>query len=145
MRLTDFYNLTNFDIDDSVMTTIGGVAFRLFDCLPQIDDAIEHEGYEFIAKEVKGLRISKVLVRKISHSKKAQTTSEIVDEESSTEQESSTVQESSSDEKLSIDNASIALKDNTSTREAEKQGSSELHETDSSTEAQLNTSGEDKK
>ena len=29
MRLTDFYNLTNFDIEDPVMATIGGVAFRL--------------------------------------------------------------------------------------------------------------------
>ncbi|MEA3278845.1 MAG: CNNM domain-containing protein, partial [Pseudomonadota bacterium] len=30
MRLLDFYNLTNIDIDDPVMTTIGGVVFRLF-------------------------------------------------------------------------------------------------------------------
>lgn len=69
MRLTDFYNLTNFDIDDPVMATIGGVVFRLFDCLPAVNDAIEHEGYEFIVKEVQGLRISQVLVRKITHSK----------------------------------------------------------------------------
>ncbi|RLW68418.1 MAG: hypothetical protein B6D71_13870, partial [gamma proteobacterium symbiont of Stewartia floridana] len=30
MRLSDFYNLTNFDIEDPVMSTIAGVAFRLF-------------------------------------------------------------------------------------------------------------------
>lgn len=65
MRLADFYNLTNFDIDDPVMTTIGGVAFRLFDKLPKVKDRVVHEGYEFIAKEIKGLRISRLLVRKL--------------------------------------------------------------------------------
>ena len=68
MRLTDFYNLTNFDIEDPVMTTIGGVAFRLFDRLPKIGDSIVDEGYEFVAREVTGLRISKLLVRKVSTS-----------------------------------------------------------------------------
>lgn len=65
MRLADFYNLTNFDIEDPVMATIGGVVFRLFDRLPQEGDNLRNEGYEFIVKEVKGLRISKVQVRKI--------------------------------------------------------------------------------
>ncbi|PVV14954.1 MAG: hypothetical protein B6D82_04870, partial [gamma proteobacterium symbiont of Ctena orbiculata] len=41
---------------------------RLFDRLPQEGDKIRNEGYEFIVKELKGLRISKVLVRKISAS-----------------------------------------------------------------------------
>ncbi|MES9837818.1 MAG: hemolysin family protein, partial [Candidatus Thiodiazotropha sp.] len=68
MRLTDFYNLSNFDIEDPVMATIGGVVFRLFDRLPKEGDNIRNEGYEFIVKELKGLRISKVLVRKISAS-----------------------------------------------------------------------------
>jgi hypothetical protein len=66
MRLSDFYNLTNFDIEDSVMATIGGVAFRLFDKLPIAGDKVTYEGYEFVAKEVKGLRISQVQVRKVS-------------------------------------------------------------------------------
>jgi CBS domain containing-hemolysin-like protein len=66
MRLSDFYNLTNFDIEDAVMCTIGGVAFRLFDKIPAAGDKVSYEGYEFVAKEVKGLRISKVQVRKIS-------------------------------------------------------------------------------
>jgi CBS domain containing-hemolysin-like protein len=66
MRLSDFYNLTNFDIEDPVMCTIGGVAFRLFDSLPVAGDKVSSEGYEFVAKEVKGLRISKMLVRKLS-------------------------------------------------------------------------------
>ena len=66
MRLTDFYNLTNFDIGDKVMTTIGGVAFRLFDSLPKVGDMVTHDGYQFIAQEVKGLRISKIQVSKIA-------------------------------------------------------------------------------
>jgi CBS domain containing-hemolysin-like protein len=72
MRLADFYNLTNFDIDDPVMTTIGGVAFRLFDSLPKVGGRVTYAGYEFVAQEVKGLRISQVQVGKITvgdHSK----------------------------------------------------------------------------
>ncbi|MET0052813.1 MAG: hemolysin family protein [Candidatus Thiodiazotropha sp.] len=65
MRLSDFYNLTNFDIEDPVMATIGGVAFRLFDRLPKPGDRVRHEGYEFVAREVTGLRISQVQVSKI--------------------------------------------------------------------------------
>ena len=80
MRLADFYNLTNFDIDDPVMATIGGVVFRLFDCLPEVNDAIEYEGYEFVVKEIKGLRISQVLVRKISHQKTIENSDVIEDE-----------------------------------------------------------------
>jgi len=72
MRLTDFYNLTNFDIDDAVMSTIGGVAFRLFDKLPKVGDKVVYEGYEFTAKEVKGLRIGSIRVRKLAASQTAQ-------------------------------------------------------------------------
>jgi len=70
MRLTDFYNLANFDIEDPVMTTIGGVAFRLFDRLPKVGESVVSEGYEFVVKEVTGLRISQIQVRKISTRKK---------------------------------------------------------------------------
>jgi len=69
MRLADFYNLTNFDIEDPVMATIGGVAFRLFDCMPAEGDKVLYEGYEFTAKELSGLRISKVRVSKLSEGK----------------------------------------------------------------------------
>lgn len=69
MRLADFYNLTNFDIEDPVMATIGGVAFRLFDRMPAEGDKVLFEGYEFTAKEVSGLRISKVRVCKLSEGK----------------------------------------------------------------------------
>jgi len=69
MRLADFYNLTNFDIEDPVMATIGGVAFRLFDRMPAEGDKVLYEGYEFTAKEISGLRISKVRVCKLSEGK----------------------------------------------------------------------------
>ena len=68
MRLTDFYNLTNFDIEDPVMGTIGGVAFRLFDRLPEPGDEITHEGYRFIVTERSGLRISQLQVQRVSSS-----------------------------------------------------------------------------
>jgi CBS domain containing-hemolysin-like protein len=90
MRLTDFYNLTNFDIEDPVMATIGGVVFRLFDRLPKEGDNLRHEGYEFIVREVKGLRISKVLVRKISASNEQ---TPLVDDEM-VEQQSNALEES---------------------------------------------------
>ena len=70
MRLTDFYNLTNFDIEDTVMATIGGVAFRLFDRLPEPGDQITHEGFRFTVKQRSGLRISQLQVQKISSSNK---------------------------------------------------------------------------
>ena len=66
MRLTDFYNLTNFDIDDPVMATIGGVAFRLFDRLPEPGDEVMHDGYRFTVKQRAGLRISQLQVQRIS-------------------------------------------------------------------------------
>ncbi|MES9869495.1 MAG: transporter associated domain-containing protein, partial [Sedimenticola sp.] len=76
MRLTDFYNLTNFDIEDPVMTTIGGVAFRLFDRLPDPGDRLTHEGYEFIVRERSGLRISQLQVQKITSSEQQGETDE---------------------------------------------------------------------
>ncbi|MBF0263919.1 MAG: HlyC/CorC family transporter [Gammaproteobacteria bacterium] len=85
MRLSDFYNLTNFDIDDPVMSTIGGVAFRLFDRLPNIEDSTEHEGYEFIVKEIQGLRISKLLVRKINPGNSGSASDEELEEETDNE------------------------------------------------------------
>lgn len=58
MRLIDFHDLTNINIDDPVMTTIGGVVFRLFGSLPKEGDTVSYEGYEFRVLELDGLRIS---------------------------------------------------------------------------------------
>jgi putative hemolysin len=64
MRLMDFHVFTNVDISDPVMTTIGGVVFRLFGRLPNIGDKVTYEGYEFRVLEMNGLRISKLRLQK---------------------------------------------------------------------------------
>jgi CBS domain containing-hemolysin-like protein len=71
MRLTDFYNLTNFDIEDPVMSTIGGVAFRLFDRLPEPGDEVTRDGYRYVVKQRCGLRISQLQVQRISSSEES--------------------------------------------------------------------------
>jgi len=64
MRLLDFYNLTNIDIDDPVMTTIGGVVFRQFGRLPNEGETVAYEGYNFTVVEVGRLRIRRLRVSK---------------------------------------------------------------------------------
>ncbi len=64
MRLLDFYSLTNIDIEDPVMTTIGGLVFRLFGRLPQVGEEIDYAGYHFKVLGINGLRISRVEVSK---------------------------------------------------------------------------------
>lgn len=66
MRLLDFYSLTNIDIDDPVMTTLGGLVFRLFGRLPQVGEAVDYEGYHFHVLGIDGLRISRVQVSKVA-------------------------------------------------------------------------------
>lgn len=62
MRLLDFYSLTNIDIDDPVMTTVGGLALRLFGRLPEVGESVDHEGYRFVVLERDGLRIGRLHV-----------------------------------------------------------------------------------
>jgi hypothetical protein len=64
MRLLDFYNLTNIDIDDPVMTTVGGVIFRLFGRLPKVGESVTYEAYLFTVLEVERLRIGRLHVSK---------------------------------------------------------------------------------
>ena len=62
MKLTDFNNLTHFGLEDPRMTTIGGVAFRYLDQLPQEGDSVVVEGVEITVLEMDGHRIAKVRV-----------------------------------------------------------------------------------
>jgi len=62
MKLNDFHNLTNFGIEDPRMTTIGGVAFRHLDRLPQVGDAVTVEGIVIKVLEMDGHRIARVRV-----------------------------------------------------------------------------------
>ena len=58
MKLADFDSVTNFGIDDSRMTTIGGVVLRHLDRLPAIDDAVTVEGVRFQVISLDGHRIA---------------------------------------------------------------------------------------
>jgi Mg2+/Co2+ transporter CorC len=62
MKLTDFNNLTNFGIEDPRMTTIGGVAFRHLDRLPQVGDRVVVEGIVVTVLEMDVHRIERVRV-----------------------------------------------------------------------------------
>jgi CBS domain containing-hemolysin-like protein len=62
MKLTDFNNLTNFGIEDPRMTTIGGVAFRHLDRLPQVGDRVMLEGIAITVLEMEAHRIARVRV-----------------------------------------------------------------------------------
>ncbi len=62
MRLTDFDDLTNFGIWDPRMTTIGGVAFRHLDRLPQVGDRVEFDDIQIEVLEMNEHRIAKVRV-----------------------------------------------------------------------------------
>ncbi len=62
MKLNDFNNLTNFGIEDPRMTTIGGVAFRHLDRLPQVGDQVVVEGFTITVLDMDVHRIAKVRV-----------------------------------------------------------------------------------
>ena len=62
MKLNDFNNLTNFGIEDPRMTTIGGVAFRHLDRLPQVGDTVTVEGIVITILEMDEHRIARVRV-----------------------------------------------------------------------------------
>jgi CBS domain containing-hemolysin-like protein len=65
MKLNDFNNLTNFGIEDPRMTTIGGVAFRHLDRLPQVGDQVTVEGIRISVLKMDAHRIAQVRVARI--------------------------------------------------------------------------------
>ncbi len=62
MRLLDFYNLTNIDLTDPMMTTVGGVVFRLFGRLPKVGDQVIHDSYTYTVTQVERRRIARLRV-----------------------------------------------------------------------------------
>jgi CBS domain containing-hemolysin-like protein len=64
MKLTDFEKLTNFGMTDHRMTTVGGVALRLLDRLPQVGDEVIMEGVVLVVLEMKGHRIARLRASK---------------------------------------------------------------------------------
>ncbi len=88
MRLMDFDDITNIDIDDPMMTTVGGLVFRLFGRLPGEGEVVTHEGYDFRVLEMKGLRIARIRVTKAGQKKVEEEGPEAVPEETEETQES---------------------------------------------------------
>ena len=66
MKLTDFNDVTNFGIDDPRMTTIGGVALRALDRLPQVGDVAVVEGVALQILKMDGHRIAALRANKSS-------------------------------------------------------------------------------
>jgi putative hemolysin len=66
MKLTDVNNLTNFGLEDPRMTTIGGVAFRHLDRLPQVGDRVVVDDVALTVLDMDAHRISQVRVAKVS-------------------------------------------------------------------------------
>jgi Mg2+/Co2+ transporter CorC len=64
MKLSDFNNLTNFGIADHRMTTIGGVAFRHFDRVPEVGDSVVVDGTTITVLDVDCHRIAKLRAAK---------------------------------------------------------------------------------
>lgn len=62
MRLADLRTLTNFDIDDPLMNTIGGITLVLFGRLPRVGEKVFFADYEITVKEVSAMRITKVRI-----------------------------------------------------------------------------------
>ncbi|MBF0178450.1 MAG: HlyC/CorC family transporter [Magnetococcales bacterium] len=62
MRLEKFNHITGYGIADSVMFTIGGVVFRLFDRLPHEGESIVDNNLRFTVLEMEGLRVKTLCV-----------------------------------------------------------------------------------
>jgi len=60
MKLADFDTVTNFGIDDSRMTTVGGVMLRHLDRLPAVGDEVVVEGVRLQVTELDGHRIARL-------------------------------------------------------------------------------------
>lgn len=60
MKLTDFNLLSNFNLDDPRMTTVGGLVYRHLDRMPEVGDVVTIEGVTFQVLEMDEHRISRL-------------------------------------------------------------------------------------
>ena len=67
MKLTNFNTVTNFGINDTRMTTIGGVLLRHLDRLPAIGDAVIVEGARLQVLALDGHRIERLRAMPVTH------------------------------------------------------------------------------
>lgn len=61
-RLERFNEITRFGLKDPLMSTIGGLVFRMFDRLPSEGEDIVQDNLRFIVLEMEGLRIKTICV-----------------------------------------------------------------------------------
>ena len=88
MRLLEFYNLTNIDITDPVMTTVGGVVFRLFGRLPKVGESVVHDAYSYTVLQVDRLRIARLRVAPVEEGElEAQELQELIDAQEAVQDE----------------------------------------------------------
>ena len=71
MKLADFNNLTHFGIEDSRMTTVGGVLYRHLDRLPIVGDSVQFEGLTMTVLAMAGHRVARLEVMRGQASKPA--------------------------------------------------------------------------
>jgi hypothetical protein len=82
MRLLEFYNLTNIDITDPVMTTVGGVVFRLFGRLPKVGESVVHDVHNYTVLQVDRLRIARLRVAPVEEGElEEQELQDLIDEQ----------------------------------------------------------------
>lgn len=62
MKLIDFCDLSNFSLEDSRMTTIGGILFRHLDRLPETGDQVPMDDLTLTVLEMDGNRIARVRI-----------------------------------------------------------------------------------
>ena len=66
MKLSDFNRITGLGLDDPRMTTLGGIAFRHLDRLPEVDDRVSVDGVTLTVLAMDAHRISRVRVTRES-------------------------------------------------------------------------------
>jgi magnesium and cobalt exporter, CNNM family len=62
MKLIDFCDLSNFSLEDSRMTTVGGIIFRRLDRLPETGDEVPMDDLTLTVLEMDGHRIARVRI-----------------------------------------------------------------------------------
>jgi CBS domain containing-hemolysin-like protein len=88
MRLLEFYNLTNIDITDPMMTTVGGVVFRLFGRLPKVGESVVHDAFNYTVLQVDRLRIARLRVAPVEEGElEAQELQDLIDDQEAIQDE----------------------------------------------------------
>ena len=63
LPIDDFEELTGISTGDGEWDTVGGFVFGLLGHVPKVDESVEHQGWELIAKEIDNRRINLIAAR----------------------------------------------------------------------------------